>query len=199
MPLDLKEALTKKIGPLPGGAWAGIGALGFILIRKRKAATVAAPLPGTGDVTDSGATALGALGTGQSVWQNPDTIGAPPGLGLVPLPSVTTILPAPVVLTPAAPNPAPPPPNNGAKLNLPPIDLSTVNLIGHVVAELPTPSGGGIWVLTSSGAIYSFGDAQYKGGANGQAYFAGRTAAELIPNGQGYTIVATSGETYNYP
>lgn len=68
-----------------------------------------------------------------------------------------------------------------------------------VCATLKAPNGG-IWGLAPDGAIYGFEGAPYYGGANGQAYFVGRRAAQLEahPSG-GYTIVATSGERYNYP
>lgn len=73
-----------------------------------------------------------------------------------------------------------------------------------IVAELNCPTGG-CWLLSESGAIYSYGGAPYKGGANGQGYFAGRHGAQLqLPNdeerqaGHSYVIVATSGERYRY-
>jgi hypothetical protein len=67
-----------------------------------------------------------------------------------------------------------------------------------IVAELKSPEGG-VWLLSTSGAVYSFGGARFHGGMNGSIHFKGRTAARLEPLGQGYTIVATSGETYHFP
>jgi hypothetical protein len=204
MPLDLKNALTEKIGPLPGAAWAGIGAVGFILLRHKKAATTAGTAaPGTGGTVDANGNVSGAIpdvgyGTSPfSVLNPPDTtnIPLPPGVsgGATSPPQVDpgVTIPAPTP-APAAPNPAPAPTNNNV------IDLSTVNLIGTVVDEMTSPNGG-VWVLTSAGCIYSFNGAQYYGGACGKSYFIGRTAKKLLPNGMAYTIVATSGETYNYP
>lgn len=66
-----------------------------------------------------------------------------------------------------------------------------------VVASLRCPTGG-VWLLAASGAVYAF-ECPYKGAANGKDYFAGRSAARLELNGDGYTIVATSGERYDYP
>lgn len=67
-----------------------------------------------------------------------------------------------------------------------------------IVAELKSPEGG-VWLLSQNGAVYSFGGARYHGGMNGSEHFKGRMAARLEPNGQGYTIIATSGETYHFP
>lgn len=73
----------------------------------------------------------------------------------------------------------------------PPLDLI------NIVASLRSPDGG-VWLLAQDGAIYAFGGAPYKGAANGQSYWGSRKAARLEANGGGYTIVATTGERYNY-
>lgn len=65
----------------------------------------------------------------------------------------------------------------------------------RIVADLGAPTGG-VWILLEDGAIWTLGNAQYKGGTNGKDYFAGRKAARLEPSGDGYVIVATSGEKY---
>jgi hypothetical protein len=69
----------------------------------------------------------------------------------------------------------------------------------QIVAALDCPTGG-VWQLAPDGAVYAWAGAPYLGGANGQSYFVGRTAArlELHPSG-GYSIIATSGEVYSYP
>ena len=74
-----------------------------------------------------------------------------------------------------------------------------------IVADLACPTGGA-WVLCESGAIYAFGGAPFRGGANGKPYFAGRHAARLVlrrygflGRNVGYTIIATSGESYSLP
>ena len=66
-----------------------------------------------------------------------------------------------------------------------------------VVASLRCKTGG-VWLLAGSGAVYAF-ECPFYGAANGQDYFAGRKAARLEPNGDGYTIVDTAGERYSYP
>jgi hypothetical protein len=64
------------------------------------------------------------------------------------------------------------------------------------VAAIATPSGYGVWLLTSDGGVFTAGDAPYLGGMNGSTHFVGRTAAKLERHGDGYVIVATSGERY---
>lgn len=70
----------------------------------------------------------------------------------------------------------------------------------RIVADLRAPEGG-IWILQEDGAIFTFGAAEFHGGANGKDYFAGRKAAQLeaatLPDGKnGYVIIASSGERY---
>jgi hypothetical protein len=68
-----------------------------------------------------------------------------------------------------------------------------------VVDALATPKGDGTWLLSADGAIFTTGAAPYLGGMNTEkmrAHFAGRTAARLERNAEGYRIVATSGEKY---
>lgn len=57
----------------------------------------------------------------------------------------------------------------------------------------------GFAMLDASGAVFCDPPSSYQGGANGKAYFAGRTAAKIDPAPAGYTITATSGEKYAYP
>ena len=84
-----------------------------------------------------------------------------------------------------------------------PVQLN-FKVAGNVADVLAAP-GGGAWILDTTGAVYTVHTFDggptplYHGGANGKAYFVGRTAAKLTPYGNGYTITATSGETYNYP
>ena len=61
----------------------------------------------------------------------------------------------------------------------------------HAVSILPTPSGNGYWVLLYDGSVYTFGDAQYLGGANGIAAFAGE-AIELVARGDRYSIIVAN-------
>lgn len=79
------------------------------------------------------------------------------------------------------------PPPGGTVFN-PPLDLV------DVVSSLKAPNGG-VWVLQKDGAIFAF-ECEYKGGCNGKPYFVGRQAAKLEASGDGYVIVASSGERY---
>lgn len=71
------------------------------------------------------------------------------------------------------------------------------NMVANVVSV-----NGFDYILSRSGAVYTQ-CAPYFGGANGQSYFAGRTAKSLhvcTVNGTpvGYRITATNGQTYHY-
>lgn len=73
------------------------------------------------------------------------------------------------------------------------------------VASRKAPSGG-IWGLAASGAVYALEGAPYCGGANGKAYFAGRSAARFVdlnPDeiraGRVYVIASKDGNRYAYP
>ena len=77
--------------------------------------------------------------------------------------------------------------------------------LARFVSWLNAPNGGG-WGLSADGNLYALGGAPYRLFSDGQAmsafgkdYFQGRTAAKLERLGDGYTIVATSGERYDYP
>ena len=80
--------------------------------------------------------------------------------------------------------------------------------IGPIAAAARWPDvPGGVLLLAPNGAVYALFGAPYYGGANGQNYFTSRTAANfnvdangaVVKNPQGgYTIVATSGEKYDY-
>lgn len=87
-------------------------------------------------------------------------------------------------------------PGGGNRVHLGPVFNPSVSL--NIVAFLSSPAGG-FWVLLSDGAIFTFGNASYHGGANGQSYFVGRKPARLEPHGDGYDIIATSGERYQFP
>jgi hypothetical protein len=67
------------------------------------------------------------------------------------------------------------------------------------VQVVPTPDGGGYWILSSIGAVYAYGDAQYYGGANGDMS-SSETAVGLAPtsDGDGYWIVANDGAVFSF-
>lgn len=59
---------------------------------------------------------------------------------------------------------------------------------------------GGAVAVAADGSVYALGSARYVGGPFGQPYWQGRSAARIEPLGEaGYTVVATTGETYHYP
>lgn len=82
--------------------------------------------------------------------------------------------------------------------------------INAPVADVLEWPHGGVLILSEDGGVFATNGAPYLGGAYGKPYFTGRTAAVLLyyPAGprpgvgampEGYTIVSTSGERYNYP
>lgn len=62
--------------------------------------------------------------------------------------------------------------------------------VGNAIGGAWTPSGNGYWLLTQDGAIFSFGDAVYRGGFNGldPAVRGGRYAVGMATIGNGYVI-----------
>lgn len=97
----------------------------------------------------------------------------------------------------SAPPPAPAPIPKVQPMHNPPLVVP-----GGIVADLACPTGGA-WLVADDGAIFAVGGAPYLGGMNTDAHFKGRHAAKLLPRRygtlgrkRGYTIVATSGETY---
>lgn len=67
---------------------------------------------------------------------------------------------------------------------------------------LANPDGPGGWGLGPDGGIYGLGGCPWRGVDRqplGKPYWEGRKAAKLEANGSGYTVVATSGERYDFP
>jgi len=75
----------------------------------------------------------------------------------------------------------------------------------------PTPSGGGAvdicstpgsgtgyWIVDSVGAVFSFGDAKYHGGANGKKLNAPIVSMAARPQNDGYWLVASDGGVFAY-
>lgn len=67
----------------------------------------------------------------------------------------------------------------------------------RIVSVLAAPSGG-FWQLGENGGVYAWLGGEYHGSASGKDYWGDRRAAQLRANGDGYTIIATSGEEYDY-
>lgn len=67
------------------------------------------------------------------------------------------------------------------------------------VDALATPSGDGVWLLGENGAIFTTGKAPWLGGMNhdpNRRHWGNRVAARLERHGDGYAIIATTGERY---
>jgi len=109
-------------------------------------------------------------------------------------------MPAPASATPYAPGPI----RDGFGFT---VNAPITNVDGYFRSCLNGPNVGcrydGMYILAANGAVYAI-HAPYFGGANGQSYFAGRTASFMIKCADagdhftGYVIVTTSGESYHY-
>ncbi len=68
------------------------------------------------------------------------------------------------------------------------------------VQMVQNPSGAGYWLLSSSGAIYSYGGTTYYGGANTGDLNSSETAVGLAatPDGKGYWILANDGAVFSF-
>jgi hypothetical protein len=107
MPLDLKETLTRKLGPLPVWAWGGIAGGGVLVLRRLGYIKSAAPADSTGadSSTVSDEAALSVIGEPASVsYYGGDGALLPPG-GLDYLGGVETVSSP---LEPAVPAEVPP-------------------------------------------------------------------------------------------
>ena len=69
---------------------------------------------------------------------------------------------------------------------------------GPAVSLAWTPSGLGYSILTSSGAIYSFGDAQYFGNLLDHGYPGVAVSLNMTKSGSGYSILTSSGALYTF-
>jgi Peptidase family M23 len=67
-----------------------------------------------------------------------------------------------------------------------------------IVAVVPTKSGSGYWEVTAQGAVYSYGDAIYHGGANTLKLNQSVVGAARTPTGGGYWLVAADGGVFAY-
>lgn len=72
----------------------------------------------------------------------------------------------------------------------------------QVVDFLPYLHGSGGWGLLADGGIAAWGDAPYRGADKqplGHDYWGNRRAAKFERNGDGYNVIDTAGERYQYP
>jgi hypothetical protein len=66
--------------------------------------------------------------------------------------------------------------------------------VGSAVSVMADHTGNGYWVVTSTGAVYAFGDAAYYGGPGRGTV----TSAVATPDGKGYWILLGDGEVFAY-
>ena len=69
-------------------------------------------------------------------------------------------------------------------------------LPGAAVAVVPDATGNGYWVVTNTGAVYTFGDAVNHGAPGPQS--SPITSAVATPNGGGYWILDGAGQVFPY-
>jgi hypothetical protein len=67
---------------------------------------------------------------------------------------------------------------------------------GAAVAVVPDATGNGYWVVTSTGAVYTFGDAPNYGQPGRQS--SNMTSATATPNGGGYWILDGAGQVFAF-
>ena len=74
------------------------------------------------------------------------------------------------------------------------------HLAGPVVGMAPTPGGGGYWLASTDGGVFTFGDAGYVGSVPGQGIDRHVPVAGLLasPGGRGYWLVGRDGAVYTY-
>lgn len=69
---------------------------------------------------------------------------------------------------------------------------------GGAMDIVMTPSGNGYYVVDSVGAVFAYGDAQYRGGANDLKLAAPIVGMDVRPNNDGYWLVASDGGVFAY-
>ena len=80
-------------------------------------------------------------------------------------------------------------------------------LAAPIVAIIPTPNGGGYWLIAADGGVFDFGDAHFYGSTYSQGY-TGLSGSHPIsghivggvatPSGNGYWLVSSTGTVYNF-
>ena len=80
-------------------------------------------------------------------------------------------------------------------------------LAAPIVAIIPTPDGGGYWLVAADGGVFDFGNAKFFGSTYTQGYtglggshpISGRiVGGAAAPNGNGYWLVSSTGAVYNF-
>ncbi|WP_298446075.1 hypothetical protein [Ferrimicrobium sp.] len=80
-------------------------------------------------------------------------------------------------------------------------------LSAPIVGIIPTPDGGGYWLVAADGGVFDFGNAKFFGSTYTQGYTGlggshpinGRiVGGAAAPNGNGYWLVSSTGAVYNF-
>ena len=63
---------------------------------------------------------------------------------------------------------------------------------------MPTPDGGGYWLVAGDGGVFAYGDAQFFGSMGGRALNAPVVDLAPTPDGGGYWLVASDGGVFAF-
>lgn len=201
---------------------------GYLLYRKRKSASAtSAPVSQTGaDLSGTYSSASGQQSSivpyyltgnsgqdfrspGGGTTQGPPlpTPSGPPGgdnVSTGTLPVIPPILPNVNTQTNIPqPPPAPTPPPTGTPVaptqnnNIPSDLLAKIQAAGEQIISSVAAPNGGVWYLGSKGGVFAI-NAPFYGSPVGQSYWGSRKALQIVPNGNGYTVIDTAGERYSY-
>jgi len=88
-------------------------------------------------------------------------------------------------------------PNRGKPMVIAPQFSPPLSIVAWTIFTHPS-FGYCIAAAGKDGAIFCDPPSAYLGGANGQEYFKGREVADVLPVTNGYKLIATSNEEYNY-
>ncbi len=75
---------------------------------------------------------------------------------------------------------------------------ATGSVTSPVVGMASTPSGGGYWLATASGRVYTYGNAEYRGSARLLNLASPVVAIAATPSGRGYWLATAAGGVYAY-
>lgn len=88
-------------------------------------------------------------------------------------------------------------PKRGKSMNIAPQFSPPLSIVAWTLFQHPT-LGPCIAGAAKDGAVFCDPPSSYLGGANGQSYFQGREVADILPISNGYKIVDTANEEYDY-
>ena len=73
-----------------------------------------------------------------------------------------------------------------------------LRLDSPIVGMVPTPDGGGYWLVASDGGIFNYGDARFFGSMGGKHLNERIVGIAGTPDGGGYWLVATDGGIFAF-